>query len=188
MPPPLPVPLPFALRLPFLATAHLHHSGSDHQSAVANSLSRPRRHSSAAGGLLDLGPVDVTVDEVLGGTHEERVQGHVAPADAGEQLLAHPWLPELADVRGDLDRGLVGRQRLEVAHQVVPEPHDGRDVAAQRPGHRGSTAASAHCARAASVTTSTCTAVTLYSGQFVAQSEFSVVTTLAPVTGWWKVV
>ena len=44
------------------------------------------------------------------------------------------------------------------------------------------------CARAASVTTSTCTAVTLYSGQFVAQSEFSVVTTLAPVTGWWNVV
>jgi hypothetical protein len=34
----------------------------------------------------------------------------------------------------------------------------------------------------------TCTAVTLYSGQLVAQSEFSVVTTLAPVTGWWKVV
>ena len=30
----------------------------------------------------------------------------------------------------------------------------------------------------------TCTAVTLYSGQFVAQSECSVVTTLAPVTGW----
>src|ERR1700686_4615211 len=33
-----------------------------------------------------------------------------------------------------------------------------------------------------------CTAVTLYSGQFVAQSEFSVVTTLACVSGWWKVV
>lgn len=29
----------------------------------------------------------------------------------------------------------------------------------------------------------TCTAVTLYSGQFVAQSEFSVVTTLVPLTG-----
>jgi hypothetical protein len=29
----------------------------------------------------------------------------------------------------------------------------------------------------------TCTAVTLYSGQFVAQSEFSVVTTLAPDSG-----
>ena len=34
----------------------------------------------------------------------------------------------------------------------------------------------------------TWTAVTLYSGQLVAQSEFSVVTTLAPVTGWWNVV
>src|SRR5262249_4545543 len=34
----------------------------------------------------------------------------------------------------------------------------------------------------------TCTAVTLYSGQFVAQSEYSVVTTLACVFGWWNVV
>jgi hypothetical protein len=38
------------------------------------------------------------------------------------------------------------------------------------------------------VATVTSTAVTLYSGQFVAQSELSVVTTFAPVTGWWKVV
>jgi hypothetical protein len=34
----------------------------------------------------------------------------------------------------------------------------------------------------------TCTAVTLYSGQLVAQSEFSVVITLAPDSGKWKVV
>src|SRR5262249_7289220 len=34
----------------------------------------------------------------------------------------------------------------------------------------------------------TCTAVTLYSGQLVAQSEFSVVTTLVPLSGKWKVV
>ena len=34
----------------------------------------------------------------------------------------------------------------------------------------------------------TCTAVTLYSGQLVAQSEKSVVTTLACVAGWWNVV
>ena len=32
----------------------------------------------------------------------------------------------------------------------------------------------------------TSTAVTLYSGQFVAQSELSVVTTFAPDSGWWK--
>ena len=32
------------------------------------------------------------------------------------------------------------------------------------------------------------TAVTLYSGQLVAQSEKSVVITLACVSGWWKVV
>src|SRR5262245_57458387 len=34
----------------------------------------------------------------------------------------------------------------------------------------------------------TSTAVTLYSGQLVAQSEKSVVMTLACVIGWWKVV
>ena len=34
----------------------------------------------------------------------------------------------------------------------------------------------------------TCTAVTLYSGQLVAQSENSVVTTFTCVSGWWKVV
>ena len=34
----------------------------------------------------------------------------------------------------------------------------------------------------------TCTAVTLYSGQLVAQSEYSVVTTFAPVSGLWKFV
>ena len=34
----------------------------------------------------------------------------------------------------------------------------------------------------------TSTAVTLYSGQLVAQSDSSVVTTLVPVSGWWKVV
>ena len=34
----------------------------------------------------------------------------------------------------------------------------------------------------------TSTAVTLYSGQFVAQSERFVVTTFVPVEGWWKVV
>src|ERR1019366_3616394 len=34
----------------------------------------------------------------------------------------------------------------------------------------------------------TCTAVTLYSGQFVAQSELSVVTTFTWHSGWWKVV
>ena len=49
---------------------------------------------------------------------------------------------------------------------------------------RGSTG-SARCPALATVTS---TAVTLYSGQFVAQSLFSVVTTLAPVTGWWNVV
>ena len=47
-----------------------------------------------------------------------------APA-AGEQLVTHPRLPELSDVRGDLHRRLVPRQVLEVADEVVPHPHDG---------------------------------------------------------------
>jgi len=47
---------------------------------------------------------------------------------------------------------------------------------------------SAMAASPRALATPTSTAVTLYSGQFVAQSEFSVVTTFAPVTGWWKVV
>ena len=38
------------------------------------------------------------------------------------------------------------------------------------------------------LTSTTCTAVTLYSGQLVAQSELSVVMTLAPDSGKWKVV
>src|SRR5690606_21363830 len=38
------------------------------------------------------------------------------------------------------------------------------------------------------LTFTTCTAVTLYSGQLVAQSEFSVVTMFAPVSGKWNVV
>ena len=40
----------------------------------------------------------------------------------------------------------------------------------------------------APATRDTCTAVTLYSGQLVAQSELSVVITLAPDSGKWKVV
>jgi len=41
------------------------------------------RSPSAAGGLLDLSPVDLTVDEVARGCHEQRVQRRVTPADAG---------------------------------------------------------------------------------------------------------
>ena len=44
------------------------------------------------------------------------------------------------------------------------------------------------CQRERCTAGATCTAVTLYSGQFVAQSLYSVVTTFAPVSGSWKVV
>ena len=63
--------------------------------------------------------VDVAVDEVLRSPHEQRMQGGVAPPDVREELVPHPWLPELADVGRDLDGRLLGGKGLEVAHAVV---------------------------------------------------------------------
>ena len=62
-------------------------------------------------------------------------------------------------------------------------------AASQQPLLRRVEAArSSRCHSEGCATGITCTAVTLYSGQLVAQSEFSVVTTLAPDSGKWKVV
>ena len=72
----------------------------------------------------------------------------------------------------------------ELRRDVAGEPDRGRGAHSPATG----TAARAACASCRAVTSSTCTAVTLYSGQLVAQSECSVVTTFAPVTGWWNVV
>ena len=60
--------------------------------------------------------------------------------------------------------------------------------AIEQPELRLVEAAVARCHSDGCVTLATCTAVTLYSGQLVAQSELSVVITLAPDSGKWKVV
>ena len=115
------------------------------------------------------------------------------PAQEGFEVVDTSARVSLANLT-DIEYAAIGkftRQVLEVADEVVPHPHDGGLGGAHgRPAtaSAGTSAPAPAWARAASVTTSTCTAVTLYSGQLVAQSEFSVVTTLAPVTGWWKVV
>ncbi len=70
--------------------------------------------------------------------------------------------------------------RAEV-HGVMSFYHDFRKVPAGR-------ALYSSCQSVGPLEGSTCTAVTLYSGQLVAQSEKSVVITLAWVSGWWKVV
>ena len=76
--------------------------------------------------------------------------------------------------------GLLGRQ-TRVGHadrDLVGHPDDAVEPFGVR----------AHPRAPARESGLTSTAVTLYSGQFVAQSELSVVTTFAPLTGWWKVV
>ena len=116
--------------------------------------------------------------------HQEWVERVVTRGSDGAQPMPHSWVPERLEVPDDaLDRLLL-RQVSELAGDVVAEPR-------LRCGHERVSRGARASSRASSpraLATPTWTAVTLYSGQFVAQSEFSVVTTLAPVTGWWKVV
>ena len=67
---------------------------------------------------------------------------------------------------------------------IIASLRRGQDAARQRPPARRSLPATPM----GPFEGVTCTAVTLYSGQLVAQSEKSVVITLACVSGWWKVV
>ena len=130
---------------------------------------------------------DTTVVRMVpSGGGGDRVQRRVVGQAEGAQLDLHPHLPEPADVSGHPGRGVLLAQVLELAGDVVGHPHHGGDLV-----HRATTAsasASTPTVDSRAVATVTWTAVTLYSGQFVAQSELSVVTTLAPLTGWWKVV
>lgn len=120
-----------------------------------------------------------------GGVDEERVEGVVVGGGEGLERTAHARVPEGLDVpRDGLDR-LGSRQVRELTGDVVAHAcFGGMAHAWVSAGWRAW--ATEWSPRA--LATPTCTAVTLYSGQLVAQSEFSVVTTLAPVTGWWKVV
>ncbi len=136
--------------------------------------------------------------ELLHGLDGDRGHAFAAGAHVAADLLAHAGLPELLHVTGDLlGRGGRVRIRPEEIRDVVGHRDQALDV--HPAGSLSSTDADAplravRVARARSrqasgcVTFATSTAVTLYSGQLVAQSEFSVVTRLTPDSGKWKVV
>src|ERR1700722_12111686 len=124
----------------------------------------------------------------------ERIQPLAAGVDMRINLRQHALFPEALDVLGNLRYRLIVLAMAECPADLVGH----RD----QPGHRvAHFAATAEIRRAAPLWVwqsrcqslgpfvgEICTAVTLYSGQLVAQSGFSVVTTLACVSGWWKVV
>jgi len=92
-----------------------------------------------------------------------------------QQHRSHPRRPELTQVltylRGDLG------PRWDVTGNLICHFHQSLMFGRGGSRHAG-------CSAAGRIST----AVTLYSGQLVAQSELSVVITLVPLTGWWKVV
>src|SRR5690606_37576377 len=120
-----------------------------------------------------------------------------------DQLL-HRRAPEAAQVIGRIgDHPLLVRAVVEVLRDLVRHSNQLCHIHAaaaqlsssaparawRRNSSCSSVKASKFCCHSDSfVTLCACTAVTLYSGQFVAQSELSVVTTLAPDSGWWNVV
>lgn len=122
----------------------------------------------------------------------ERIELGGRPAfDARDQVTAHPGIPEVLDMRGDLAGRVLLGAVLELGSDLVGQPNRRRQLVV---GHSTSTVLATGTRRVSSMaceapwTSETCTAVTLYSGQLVAQSECSVVTTFAPVTGKWNVV
>src|ERR1700692_4057113 len=119
-----------------------------------------------------------------------------------KQRDPHPWRPEPVNVIGDpIDRFRAIRHRIEKFTDLVRHfdqavhIHDyfPDDVTAASRSCKNSSCcvlkreySFCHCDGCS--TGMTCTAVTLYSGQFVAQSEESVVITFAPDSGKWNVV
>ena len=67
-------------------------------------------------------------------------------------------------------------------------PHSAASICPSIRRDRSDSSSYASCQSVGPLDGMTWTAVTLYSGQLVAQSLNSVVTTLACVAGWWKVV
>lgn len=104
--------------------------------------------------------------------------------DVRGEIAPHRRRPERVQVFGDAPGGLLVRERLVVDGDLVGHAGQGFDA------HRQTTVAApaTFTLSGADRVGETSTAVTLYSGQFVAQSEYSVVTTLAPLSGWWNVV
>src|SRR5581483_1003365 len=130
------------------------------------------------------------------------IESVAAGIDIGEDRRAHPRVPELLDVVGDARNDLVLLLVLEELAELVRHMHEavglhGSNAPVNKRGLGYSAAIKGAATRRAWRDSSsysschsdgpfdgiTCTAVTLYSGQLVAQSENSVVTTLACVSG-----
>ena len=95
-----------------------------------------------------------------------------------QQVAQHRRRPEHLQVLGHQRCRRVSREVTLVHRDLVDHAHEVGGAHAPAPTRAGSAAFAGRI----------CTAVTLYSGQFVAQSECSVVTTFAPLSGWWNVV
>src|SRR3977135_27406 len=147
----------------------------------------PVRHQA-----LTQGEADRVVLEIRGRRQHHHVR-HVVIDERDRHLLGHQvgGVCERA-ARPTLDgefRAHRGRH-LRLRHRARASLQAGaRSCRRRRAGCGRARSASARFSHASFwFTSTTSTAVTLYSGQLVAQSEFSVVTTLALVSGKWNVV
>ncbi len=118
------------------------------------------------------------------------VEAFPATADVGQELLSHPWLPEFLEVVYNARDRFFGGVAGEELRDLIGLVDHVRDIHQSPPTWVVMSRSSRYCLCQSDgvMVRRTSTAVTLYSGQLVAQSENSVVTTLAPVSGWWKVV
>lgn len=124
-----------------------------------------------------------------GGRRDDNRVEIVGPSlDVFIQGPQHATLPELVDVGGHRFHPLLLGQVGELVDDLIAHPDDVLGEGRHRDqepvtADRSSIPVSARSSISVSEVGATWTAVTLYSGQLVAQSENSVVTTLAPVTG-----
>ncbi len=117
-----------------------------------------------------------------------------AALHVGDDFAPHARVPEARQVKSNTFGGnrLVGL-RIEERGNVIRHGdetlnvHQIKGSMIKRPA-RTVCAWRRSCHAAGCATFTTCTAVTLYSGQLVAQSEFSVVMRFAPDSGKWNVV
>lgn len=117
-----------------------------------------------------------------------------AGLEVGDDFPAHAGVPEFAEVVFDAGDGGGFPLGSEECADLVGHGGQALDVHGYSAGigamrrARRFWASADSCHAVGPLERVTWTAVTLYSGQLVAQSESSVVTTLAWVPGWWKVV
>src|SRR5882762_9327951 len=174
-----------------------------HRAALADGIRGALRPAQAAAGAT--GEVAATLQELceaLPGDRDVHVRGGVPVADlhAADLLCDQVSGARQRAARPALDREFRahGSRRLRIRHRFRAHRSGFRQRLDQA-GARARLRCRAGCGRARSawarfcqasfwLTSTTSTAVTLYSGQLVAQSEFSVVTTFALVSGKWNVV